>query len=120
MVRDFWEADALLSGLIIRGGFLHETRPIMNVLAPQTLLMQAGMKGIAEQRGGDTINSSNGGPAFEEMMHLIRSRYSLDYAMPPGKPGVTRTIHVELSPEAQQRLPQSASTGSSRLPRTVT
>jgi VWFA-related protein len=104
VVRDFWEADALLSGLIIRGGILQETRPILTVLAPQTLLMQAGMKGIAEQTGGDTINSSNGGPAFQEMMHRIRSRYSLYYAMPPGKPGVTRAIHVELNREAQQRL----------------
>ena len=107
VVRDFWEADALLSGLIIRGGFLHETRPIMNVLAPETLLMRAGMKGIAEQTGGDTINSSNGGSAFQEMMQRIRSRYSLDYIMPPGKPGVTRTIHVELSQEAQRRFPKA-------------
>ena len=79
----------------------------MSVLAPQLLLMQAGMKGIAEQTGGNTINSSNGGPAFEEMMHRIRNRYSLDYAMPPGKPGVTRTILVELRQEAQQRLPKA-------------
>ena len=107
VVRDFWEADALLSGLIIRGGFLDETRHIMNVLAPETLLMRAGMKGIAEQTGGDTIDSSNGGSAFQEMMQRIRSRYSLDYIMPPSKPGVTRTIHVELSQEAQRRFPKA-------------
>ena len=107
VVRDFWEADALLSGLIIRGSFLDETRPIMNVLAPETLLMRAGMKGIAEQTGGDTINSSDGGSAFQEMVQRIRSRYSLDYIMPPSKPGVTRTIHVELSQEAQRRFPKA-------------
>ena len=107
VVRDFWEADALLSGLIIRGGFLHETRQIMNVLAPETLLMRAGMKGIAEQTGGDTINSSNGGSAFQEMVQRIRTRYSLDYIMPPSQPGVTRTIHVELSQEAQRRFPKA-------------
>jgi hypothetical protein len=69
--------------------------------------MQAGMKGIAEQTGGDTIDSSNGGSAFQEMMQRIRSRYSLVYIMPPGKPGVTRTIHVELSQEAQRRFPKA-------------
>jgi Mg-chelatase subunit ChlD len=107
VVRDFWEAGALLSGLIIRGGFLDVTRPIMNVLAPETLLMRAGMKGIAEQTGGDTINSSNGGSAFQEMMQRIRTRYSLDYIMPPSKPGVTRAVHVESSEEAQRRFPKA-------------
>jgi len=107
VVRDFWEADALLSGLIIRGGFLDETRHIMNVLAPETLLMRAGMKGIAEQTGGDTINSSNGGSAFQEMVQRIRSRYNLDYIMPPSKTGVTRTIQVELSQEAQRSFPKA-------------
>ena len=107
VVRDFWEADALLSGLIIRGGFLDETRHIMNVLAPETLLMRAGMKGIAEQTGGDTINSSNGGSAFQEMVQRIRTRYSLDYIMPPSKSGVTHTVHVELSEEAQRRFPRA-------------
>jgi VWFA-related protein len=107
IVRDFWEADALLSGLIIRGGALQKAQTVTTVLAPQTLLMRAGMKGIAEKTGGDAIRSDNPGPAFQEMMHRIRSRYSLYYEMPPGKPGTARTIRVDLSDEAQRRFPKA-------------
>jgi hypothetical protein len=107
VVRDFWEADALLSGLIIRGVALQTAQTVTTVVAPQTLLLRAGMKGIAEKTGGDAIRSDDPGPAFQEMMHRIRSRYSLYYAMPPGKPGAARNIHVELSDQAQQRFPKA-------------
>jgi len=107
VVRDFWEADALLSGLIIRHRFAAAAHSVGRVIAPQTMLMQAGMKGIAEKTGGDAIAADEAGPSFRDMMHRIRSRYSLYYAMPQDTPGKTRTIRVELTADAQHRYPKS-------------
>lgn len=107
VIRDFWEADALLSGLIIRNPAFQTARTVTTVVAPQMLLLQAGMRGIAEKTGGDAVRADDPGPAFQDMMHRIRTRYSLYYAMPPGKPGASRTIRVELTAGAAQRFPKA-------------
>jgi len=107
VVRDFWEADALLSGLIVANPAYQALHTVGIVLGPQNLLMQAGMKGIAEKTGGDTIRSGDSGAAFQEAMHRIRSRYSLYYEQPEAKPGTRRTIHVELAGEAAKRNPKA-------------
>ena len=65
------------------------------------------MKGIAEKTGGDSIAADDAGPSFRDMMHRIRSRYSLYYPLPEGKPGSTRTIHVELTGEAAKQHPKA-------------
>ena len=107
VVRDFWEADALLSGLIIRNKAFATAHTIGNVISPGTLLMEAGMKGIAEKTGGDAIRSYDPGTAFVDMMHRIRSRYSLYYPAPAAKPDQLRTIRVELAADAQKRFPKA-------------
>ena len=107
VVQDFWEADALLSGLIIRSAAFETAHTIGTILAPQTLLTQAGMRGIAAKTGGDAIHSDDPGTAFVDMMHRIRTRYSLYYPMPAAKPDQLRTLHVELTPAALQRFPKS-------------
>jgi VWFA-related protein len=107
VVRDFWEADALLSGLIIGGGAFQKVHTITRIVAPDTLLLEAGMKGIADKTGGDAIRSADPASAFPDMMRRIRSRYSLYYATPPGKAGATRAIRVELAEEALERFPKA-------------
>jgi len=107
VVRDYWEADALLSGLILRNKTFATIHSIGTVLGPETLLMEAGMKGIATKTGGDAIRSDDPGPAFVDMMRRIRSRYSLYYRAPAGKPGQLRTIRVELTASAQKRFPKA-------------
>ena len=107
VVRDFWEADALLSGLIVGNPVFRTLHTVGIVLGPQNLLMQAGMKGIAAKTGGDAISSDDAGPAFQDAMHRIRSRYSLYYAQPQAKPGATRSIRVELANSAAQRFPKA-------------
>jgi hypothetical protein len=77
------------------------------ILGPQNLAMEAGMKGIAEKTGGDSLTANEPGAAFEEAMRRIRTRYSLYYALPEAKPGATRAIRVELAPAAAQRFPKS-------------
>jgi len=107
VVRDFWEADALLSGLIIQNRSTQAMLTIGAVMGPETLLARAGMRGIAEKTGGDAIRSNDPGSAFQDMMHRIRSRYSLYYAMPPGKPGASRAIRVELAADTLKRFPKA-------------
>jgi len=103
VVDDFWESDAILIGLIVSNPVYQAAR----MLSPFLLATQAGMKGIAEKTGGDAINASNPGIAFEEAMHRIRSRYSLYYALPEAKPGAVRAIHVELTGDALSRFPKA-------------
>ena len=107
VVRDFWEADAILSGLIVRNPTFQKIHTVSTIMNPQNLLLEAGMKGIAEKTGGDTIHSDDPGTAFQDSMRRIRSRYSLYYALPQAKAGTTRSIHVELSAEAARRNPKS-------------
>jgi VWFA-related protein len=107
VVRNYWEADALLSGLIISSVGQKARLAIMTVMGPHYLVMQAGMKGIAERTGGDTITSGDPGAAFRESMRRIRARYSLYYATPPAKSGETLSIRVELTADAAKRYPKS-------------
>jgi Ca-activated chloride channel homolog len=109
VVRDFWEADAILSGLIVRNPSLQSLHTAVAVLSPEMLLIYAGtgMKGIAAKTGGDTINASDAGAAFQESMRRIRSRYSLYYAQPEGRSETTRSIRVELAGDAAKRYPKA-------------
>jgi hypothetical protein len=77
------------------------------IMSPSALAMQVGVKGITEKTGGDFIRSEDGGSAFQEAMRRIRSRYSLYYPLPQAKPGTTRKVHVELTPEAAKRYPKA-------------
>jgi VWFA-related protein len=103
VVEEFWESDAILSGLIVRNPKYQAMRTVGIILGPQNLAMEAGMKGIAEKTGGDSLTANEPGTAFEEAMRRIRTRYGLYYALPAAKTGTTRTIRVELTPAAAQR-----------------
>jgi VWFA-related protein len=104
VVRRLWEADAVLSGLVIPDRGSLGRAIIVGTLAPFALLRQGGMSNIAAKTGGETIHSDNLATAFPEMMRRIRSRYSLYYRAPEAKAGSFRNIRVELAAEAQKRL----------------
>lgn len=105
VVHRLWEADAVLTGLIVRSPGETAVRTAMMVSSPLTILIQEGMTGVAEKTGGDTIKADDEGDALRDSMRRIRLRYSLYYAMPPGNPGEQRQIKVELSPDALSRYP---------------
>jgi VWFA-related protein len=104
-VAHLWEADAVLSGVIIpwhphvpavarlpHGGY----NPVYDDIHP-----------VADQTGGVLINvEESPGATFRDMVRRLRSRYSLAYALPAGKPGELRTIRVDLSDPARKRYPQ--------------
>jgi len=105
VVHDLWEADASLSGLIIRGNSDQAMMTTARVMNPLILALSEGFEGVAEKTGGDTIKAGDPGEGFRELMHRIRQRYSLYYALPQGKPGEQRSLRVELSAEALVRNP---------------
>jgi VWFA-related protein len=107
VVHRLWEADASLSGLIIRSGADVAINTTTKVMSPALLLLSEGMGGVAEQTGGDTLKADQPGDAFREMMQRIRRRYSLYYAMPPAKPGQARQVKVGLTVEARGRAPNA-------------
>lgn len=53
VIEHFWEADALLSGLIIRSKLASAMRIYGRVTAPYRALLEAGMGGVAQKTGGD-------------------------------------------------------------------
>ncbi|MGD0302551.1 MAG: VWA domain-containing protein [Bryobacteraceae bacterium] len=105
VVHHLWEADAVLSGLIIRSPGETAVKTAMLVTSPLTILIQEGMAGVAEKTGGDTIKADDEGDALRDSIRRIRLRYSLYYAMPEGNPGEQRQLKVELSPDALSRYP---------------
>jgi Ca-activated chloride channel homolog len=92
VVRDLWNADAVLSELILGG-------------SAQTKLAESGAEAIVDQTGGATIVAGNPGEAFRDSIHYLRSGYTMYYAMPEASPGTERRIQIELTPEAAKHLP---------------
>ncbi len=107
VVRDLWEADALLTGLIVQDNGMRTMNTINTVMNPAMLAVKVGVKGIAEKTGGDFIESNNPSSAFPESMRRIRTRYTIYYAMPPGKPGTHKAIKVELTAAAAAANPKA-------------
>jgi len=105
VVRDFWEADAILSGLIIANPTYKAFQTVGTIMGPQNLLLLAGMKGIAAKTGGDAVRANDPASAFQEAMRRIRTRYALYYKPPEAQPGTGRKIRVQLSPEAANLHP---------------
>ena len=104
VVHHLWEADALLSGLIIRSA-ADAVQVAVLLTNPTAAMLSEGMIGVAQKTGGDTVKANDPGEAFREMMRRIRQRYSIYYAMPQGKPGEERKVRVDLSAEALGRNP---------------
>jgi VWFA-related protein len=107
VVRDFWEADALLTGLIVRSAAAHTLHTFNTVTHPYLVSLEVGIKGVTEKTGGDFIQAGDAGAAFQESMRRIRRRYSLYYVQPEGHPGSTRSIRVELQGEAARQNPKA-------------
>jgi hypothetical protein len=85
IVRDLWNADAVLSELILDRG-------------------QKGGNEIVDKTGGITITAAEPGEAFRDSVHYLRSGYTMYYALPEGNSGVERKLQVELTPDAAKRF----------------
>jgi Ca-activated chloride channel homolog len=108
VVRDLWEADALLCGLELRSAGESAMLGVGAVLSPTAAFMNMeNMTSVVEETGGDLIKGHNPGADFEEMIRRLRLRYMLVYALPLGKPGQPRRIKIELSEDARKKNPQA-------------
>jgi VWFA-related protein len=107
VVRDFWEADALLTALIVRNPAAQTMHTFNTVLHPYSLSLEVGVKGVVEKTGGDFIQAGDPGTAFQDAMRRIRQRYSLYYVQPEAQPGSIRTLHVELQGPAAEQNPKA-------------
>jgi VWFA-related protein len=95
---DLWEADTVLSGLIVPGMAMRG-----RLLFPPSWFGFGSITEIAEKTGGEALQVDDPGGAFRRMIQRLRLRYSLHYEMPQAKPGERRSIKVELSPGASRR-----------------
>lgn len=107
VVTSLWEADALLSCLVVRTLGMQARRAAVTLMGPQNLVFQVGLTGVAEKTGGDIVKASEPGTAFKDAMRRIRNRYSLYYALPEAKSGEVRSVRVELTSETLKRLPNA-------------
>jgi hypothetical protein len=95
-IRDLWTADAVVLGVIVHSGD-HEL-----VIAPYR-----GAGYAANKTGGDILKTNDAAEGLREMMHRLRTRYSLYYGVPQGRPGDERKIRVHLAADAAKRYPRA-------------
>jgi VWFA-related protein len=100
IVEQLWEADALVCGLVTP----NRITPY-GLFGPIERARHGGIEEFVEQTGGDIIRSRDVKTSFPEMMHRIRSRYTMYYQLPEAQIGSLRTVQVQLSDRAQQRFP---------------
>lgn len=103
IIENLWEADTLVCGLVV-------PNPAARVLAPLSGAVPGrigGIEDLVEKTGGDIIRSRHLETTFPQMMHRIRSRYTLYYRLPEGEVGSLRTIDVQLSAQGHQRFPDA-------------
>jgi uncharacterized protein (DUF58 family) len=90
-VRSLWEVDAVVLGVIVN--------------RPKIIFDRYGIREIVQKTGGDSIATADAGEGLVEMIRRLRSRYSLYYSMPQGKPGSERKVKVELTPQVMREHP---------------
>jgi hypothetical protein len=98
-VDHLWQADAVVCGMIVRNAGM---MVMFRVVRPDTLF-SGGMGGLAEDSGGDAVKFDDAGDGLRQMIHRLRLRYTLAYAMPTATPGQRREIKVQLAGDAARR-----------------
>jgi VWFA-related protein len=101
-VRQLLGADTVLNAIIIG----KQRRPGPARAGANPDFTPADVFKLAEQTGGEAVESRQAGRTLGEMIERIRSRYSLHYEAPAGAQGFRR-IRVELSAAAQRRWPDA-------------
>lgn len=96
-VRDLWNADAVVLGVLVHSG-----NSVLAIGPPHR-----GARYAADQTGGDTLTTGDAVDGVREMIHRLRLRYSIYYALPQGRPGEERKIGVKLTPAASKQYPRA-------------
>jgi VWFA-related protein len=95
-VHDLWRAAAVVLGVIVHStGFAF-------CICPESY---RGVRYAAGKTGGDILKTGDAVEGLVELMHRLRTRYSLYYALPQGRSGTERKIRVQLAPDAAKHHP---------------
>jgi Ca-activated chloride channel family protein len=104
VIRELYGANAVLNALVSGRGRRKdplEGRETNPDFTPPDVFK------LAEETGGEAVESRRAKEAFQTMIDRIRSRYSLQYPAPEAPAGGFRRVRVELAPEARRRHPDA-------------
>ena len=99
-VRALQDANAVLNAIIVGEGI-----PLVNSRYASPESAAPDVRNYTRVTGGEAVSEGKIGPVFERLVNQIRTRYYLQYSMPPGDPGSYRHIVVSLAPAAQAEYP---------------
>ena len=100
-LAEFWESDAVLTGVVVPG---LATMRRQRMMTPIGWFGIGGIDDIVSRTGGDILKvKEEVGDGFRESIQRLRQRYTLHYEMPAGRPGEQREVRVELIGEAARR-----------------
>lgn len=105
VLRKYWEADAVLTGVILTTLYLEALRQYVRFAPHRRFILSQGMTGVAEKTGGDVLKGADPVETFNESIRRLRQRYSIYYRAPNAKPGEVRQVKVNLTADAKQRFP---------------
>ena len=103
VLRELYAADATLNAILI--GKQRRPDPPKPGTYVNPDFTPADVFKLAEQTGGEAVESRQAGDSFQLMIERIRSRYRLQYEAPPAESGQLRHIRVQLALAARSRYP---------------
>jgi VWFA-related protein len=105
IISQLHEANAVLNAIVVGKAKRPPPAPVGKNYNPD--FTPADVFRIAEETGGETVNTERAAGVLPKMFERIRTRYSLHYKAPPAPPGQMRRIRVELNADARWRHPDS-------------
>jgi len=106
VIRDLYAADATLNAILI--GKQRRPPPPKPGAYVNPDFTPSDVFKLADETGGEAMESRLAGESFALMVERIRSRYRLQYEAPPADAGQLRHIRVQLTPDARRRHPQAS------------
>lgn len=103
VIRALYTADAVLNAILIGKQRRPDPPPSTGALNPD--FTPADVFKLAQETGGEAVESRRVADSFPQMIERIRARYSLQYPAPAAEPGTFRRIRVELTAAARKRYP---------------
>ena len=105
VIRALFSADATLNAILI-GKQRRPDPPRLGIALNRDFTPSDVFK-LAEQTGGEAVESRKASDSFASMIERIRSRYRLEYEAPAAGPGEFRHIQVHLAPSTAKRHPHA-------------
>ncbi|PWU10807.1 MAG: hypothetical protein C5B51_03725 [Terriglobia bacterium] len=99
VLRELYAVDATLNAILI--GKQRRPVPPKPGAYVNTDFTPSDVFKLAEQTGGEALESRKAGETFPLIIERIRSRYRMQYDAPSATPGAFRPIKVQLAPAAR-------------------